>query len=314
MFSVGLVRLLALREGVKSQDCFSSLRVEKAHPSTNRGPTIAQTSKESPSTMESIVERLLNDTAEVYQQAFEDCRGIEDSELIDELAEKIRSRDISEPVRQRLAKGLGRISGDQSEALLFGLCQEDDPNMRGMGCVGLAERAEAEPVSRLIEALADDVNTVRNLAERGLIGLIETVPEFAVPELLELLHNPVPLTRSPAARLLGQTGDVRALEPLQKLLKDDEWLTRMWACHALGDLGHTAACDGITERARTDPKNRVRAAAVEALGKLRCPDSEETIRAALDDQDAGVKNSADDALRAMGLSDAGEEFNLDDYD
>ena len=264
--------------------------------------------------MESIVAVLRGESQEDQNSAYTECEALDDQQVIDELASAVRSGDISEKARQRLARGLGKVPGTVSEQHVLDLLADSDPNMRGMACIGLAQRPEMGPVTCLIESLADDVNTVRNLAERGLIDLVETVPDLAVPGLLELLGSDQPLTRSPAARLLGLAGDSRALQPLLALLDEEDWLTRMWACQALGDLGDKAACSAVTEKAQADPKNRVRASAVLALGKLKCEGAEETIRAAMKDSDAGVQNSASDALVAMGLSAPEDEFDIDAFD
>ena len=137
-------------------------------------------------------------------------------------------------------------------------------------------------MSALIIALTDKVNTVRNLCERSLLTMIELVRHKGVEQLLELLNHPVPLTRSPAARVIGRTRDPRGLDPLLNILQADrQWLARLWAAKALGDLGMTEAFDALAEVLKTDEKNRVRAAAAEAIGKLRTPQSAELLKLAL---------------------------------
>ena len=52
--------------------------------------------------------------------------------------------------------------------------------------------------------------------------------------------------------------------------------------------------------ATSDEKNRVRAAAVEAIGELRAERSEEILRAVIEsDQDEGVKRTAEEALEDL---------------
>ncbi len=70
-----------------------------------------------------------------------------------------------------------------------------------------------------------------------------------------------------------------------------------WAI--MGARPLSICCDDMLT---SDPKNRVRAAAAEAIGKLRPADAESLLRTALEtDADAGVQKSAGEALRALGF-------------
>src|SRR5262249_8576293 len=141
---------------------------------------------------------------------------------------------------------------------------DPDEIYRGLCACGLGHLPTPESVALLIGLLTDKVNTVRNFAERSLLSMPQTVRETGVEPLLQLLKHPVPLTRSPAARLLGLTQDGRVLEPLLELLRQDrQWLVRMWVVKGLGDLGDHAAFDALSDRLLHDEKNRVRAAAAE---------------------------------------------------
>jgi HEAT repeat protein len=60
---------------------------------------------------------------------------------------------------------------------------------------------------------------------------------------------------------------------------------------------------------QSDERNRVRAAAAEAIGKLRTSKSKELLQKALKDEDGGVRKVAEEALAA--LHQAGFE---EDYD
>ncbi len=160
----------------------------------------------------------------------------------------------------------------------------------------LASCPSEETVCALIDALADSVNTVRNLAERSLLGMLDLVREHGLDRLIALLEHPVPLTRSPAARLLGHVGDRRALGPLLKILETDrQWLARMWAAAALGELGCPEAVPALAHALQHDEKNRVRAAAVEAIGRLKPPDALQWLQIAMQDPDGSVKQKAEEA-------------------
>lgn len=260
--------------------------------------------------MSDLIERLLTGNAEVRRQTLAAINSGESALSLEVIGERLTTDDISEPHRQKLSGLAGQMQITGVLELLLELSQSDQPNLREASCIGLGTNGERAARGRLLELLEDRVNKVRNVAERGLLEWTAEFDDSEIDRLLALLAHPIPLTRSPAARLLGLAQTDRALEPLLSMLTtDSEWLGRMWAAQALGDLGSTAACEALIQAARSDEKNRVRAAALVALGKLRCPDAETVIQAALnDDDDEGVQKSANEALASLGLSAPDDEL------
>jgi HEAT repeat protein len=199
--------------------------------------------------------------------------------------------------RQAIADALGRSGHVDAIAALLRGSSSADENLRGLSAIGLGGISTRESVLQLLELLTDGANTVRNLAERSLLQMPDSVREFGVERLLELLEHPVPLSRSPAARLLGLTQDPRGLDPLTRhAAVDKQWLVRMWAVKGLGDLGSNLAFDALADRLLHDEKNRVRAAAAEAIGKLHDPRAEAVLTTALADADGGVQKHAEESL------------------
>ncbi|MCA8999082.1 MAG: HEAT repeat domain-containing protein [Planctomycetaceae bacterium] len=240
------------------------------------------------------------DFADVCQQ-LDGLNGNLDPSLIKRLITFIKNGEQAEAVRQKAAEALGRGNTEDSKSALINLSENNSEKVRGLSAIGLGEDRSLESRARLIELLADANNNVRNLAERSLLQMEDLLGEH-LQELLALLEHPVPLTRSPAARLLGKSGRTEAREPLTgHLQQDGQWLVRMWSAKALGDLGDKAASPALIQSLQTDERNRVRAAAAEAVGKLR-PDGVETIlRQALEtDEDGGVRKLASEALQALG--------------
>jgi len=232
------------------------------------------------------------------------------------LVEIVRASGQGEPIRQAAAESLGKMPNQAGGETLLSLLAATDPHLRMLAAIGLAHCALPAAVVPLIEALRDPVNTVRNVAERALIEQIELLRLHGIDPLLTLLADPVPLTRSPAARLVGLTRDRRGLAPLMSILRSDrEWLARMWAAKALGDLGCHEAADLLHERLDRDDKNRVRAAAAEAIGRLRPRHGEAWLLHAVEhDDDGGVRKLAGEALRLFGidLPDPDQDDILDD--
>lgn len=215
----------------------------------------------------------------------------------------------AEVVRAEAAQTLGRCSLPACRDRLQSLMSRDEPVLRQLAAIGLGDDQSEETIEWLIELLTDPLNKIRNAAERSLIRRMPQVTRVGVLALIELLLHPEPLTRAPAARLLGQTRDVRCLQPLLKNLESEDWLDRMWSAKGLGDLGDQAAVGPLVERLRTDEKNRVRAAVAEALVALRPPNTEELLKeVSQNDADEGVRKAAHEALLALGLEGGDGDF------
>lgn len=263
--------------------------------------------------MDSVSELLASDDPAERAEGIRRAPSCGVPKVAAQLAGLTRNDAIADVQRQEAAEALGAMSLPAAHETLYALLTEGDPRLRGFAALGLAKVATQQSVLALLAALTDKVNTVRNLAERGLLAMPDAVRAHGVDELLALLQHPVPLTRSPAARLIGLTQDSRALPPLLELLTGDkQWLVRMWAAKALGDLGLPDAVTALTAALQGDEKNRVRAAAAEAIGKLRPPNAEELLSAAYEtDEDGGVRKIAAEALQGLGLSgfdDVGDPF------
>ncbi|QDU36170.1 HEAT repeat protein [Maioricimonas rarisocia] len=255
---------------------------------------------------------LHSDDADARNDAIRDLAREASPELLDELQKLLSDPAASHYARQAAAETLGQIGPPDGAAILYGLLEDDDATHRELAAIGLGRAPSAETVQRLIAALSDKVNTVRNVAERSLLAMEEELAAHGVEPLLELLEHPVPLSRSPAARLLGITQDERALEPLLNHLQNDrQWLARMWAAKGLGDLGKIEAAQPLAHAMQHDEKNRVRAASAEALGKLRPDNAEQLLRTALEtDDDGGVRKIAGEALYSLGFE--SPEYHPDD--
>lgn len=257
--------------------------------------------------MPTLIEDLTGSDLERRARAIEAAATTDDEAVVATLERLMLDPATGEQPRQAVAESLGRTQHPRAVAFLRESLTAADETQRGLGAIGLAFVSRPEIAKALTALLADKVNTVRNLAERSLLAMPEVVREHCVEDLLKLLEHPVPLTRSPAARLLGLTRDRRALLPLLHMLTGDrQWLARMWGAKGLGDLGAVEAFEPLARALREDEKNRVRAAAAEAIGKLPHPQVEAVLEAALSDEDGGVKKIAEEALAALRRSQRGE--------
>lgn len=255
-----------------------------------------------------LISQLRGTDATVRRQAIEAAEQSADPAVIATLISLLRDPDTGEQTRAAIADVLGRNGRPEAlQALQTGVTDPDDI-YRGLCASGLANVHNVATLRLLIALLADKVNTVRNLAERSLLQMLPLVRDMGVEPLLALLEHPVPLTRSPAARLLGLSQDGRALGPLLDLLKRErQWLVRMWVVKGLGDLGFTEAFPALADRLRRDEKDRVRAAAAEAIGKIPHPDAEAVLLDAVADVDGGVRQHVEESLAKLRRARAGHD-------
>lgn len=252
---------------------------------------------------------LLEGSIEEIRERLQAIDGSAEEELLQRVDAIVRDPQRAEVVRSEAAMALGRCNTAWCRQTLHELLLCDDPVLRQLSAGGLGANTDVDSIPWLIDALTDDVNKVRNVAERSLLNRMTQLREVGVPQLIQLLSHPVPLTRSPAARLLGQTQDERAFEPLLANLKSEDWLDRMWASKALGDLGQSAAVAPLSQVLKSDPKNRVRAFAAEALKALRPDNIEQLLNETIsDDEDEGVRKAAQEALLSLGFESSDTEF------
>ncbi len=255
-----------------------------------------------------LISQLLGMDLAVRQAAIQAAEKSTEPAVIATLVQLLRATETGEQPRHEIADALGRNGHAAAVTALQSGVSDPDETYRGLCACGLGYVATPESATLLIGLLSDKVNTVRNFAERSLLQMPQVVREHGVEPLLSLLNHPVPLTRSPAARLLGLTQDARALGPLLDLLKRDrQWLVRMWAVKGLGDLGFPEAFDALADRLRNDEKNRVRAAAAEAIGKLRHPLGEAALLTAVSDEDGGVRQHVEESLAKLRRSHVGHD-------
>ncbi len=251
--------------------------------------------------MSDLPTRLASADAEERNEAIAEACGVDDEAVADAVLELIINPDAGTPARTAAATALARMPGERGIARLRNLLSHDNAELRGVAASGLEYHPDATTVDLLLDALADPVNNVRNLAERSLLAMTSVLVAHGGQRLAELLTHPAPLTRSPAARLVGAAELTELAGSLAEIATgDDEWLPRVWASRALGELGQPDDLDVLERVVTRDDKNRVRAAAAEAIGQLRSDRSEQVLRAVLErDDDEGVKRAAEEALEEL---------------
>jgi HEAT repeat protein len=96
----------------------------------------------------------------------------------------------------------------------------------------------APSVPLLIAAFHDDDPVIMNSLTEALF----LIGSPAVPHLIQLLGDPGPGVRRRAALLLGEIGDPGAIEPLRRILTDEESTVRREAFEALEQIKRMTRC------------------------------------------------------------------------
>jgi HEAT repeat protein len=154
-------------------------------------------------------------------------------------------------------------------------------------------------VPELTSALTNQNFIIRAAACDGLATLGPAAAPAAA-RLAKIIETEVGPITSSAALALARIGE-SAVPVLLPLFKDTNWSVRVSAAYALGCAGHAGktAAPTLTELVTSDPHPKVRAAALDAMGRID-PLSREIVQiagSALDDPDPEMRGVALQLLR-----------------
>jgi len=130
---------------------------------------------------------------------------------------------------------------------------------------------------------------------RKAASALRLIGQPALGPLTAALHHEYWRVRSGAASILGDIGDVRAVDALVHALSDDQWRVRHSALRALGKVGGARALGAFIEALR-DEDPSIRLTAVEALGRVAGARAAHALIEALRDEDASIRLAAVEAL------------------
>jgi HEAT repeat protein len=137
-------------------------------------------------------------------------------------------------------------------------------------------------IDELIEKIGDSCKRTRGKAEKEII----LIGNSAVGPLIHALENDNFVVRCRAARALGKTRDIRAIEPLIQKLTDCEQV-QMRAAVSLKQIGKPALKALI--QALGDSNYKIREGAVIALSGIRYPEVIEPLINSLQDEFSSVR-------------------------
>lgn len=173
-------------------------------------------------------------------------------------------KDVSSIIRWLAAEALGEIRDERALDPLLAALEDPVVHVRLYVIESLGKFGNARSIHGVIAALNDPSENVRHKAADVLNKLEGTI----VPPLVLVLNeqNDEAL-RLRIIKLLGQTRDARAVEPLVAELNSPQSIVRREAVKALGRLGNDEAIEPLVTSLK-DQHESVRRAAVMALGQL----------------------------------------------
>jgi HEAT repeat protein len=169
---------------------------------------------------ESLVPHFLSclddDSDNVRLEAVRALRRVDGSAAVEPLIHAAR-KDRDFYIRFEAMRLLRQIGVGHAEVLELALSalQDRSREVRSQAARLLGNFQNPKSIQPLLKATADSHWSVRESAENGLINF----GNKAVPELIGALSSKSWWTRFRVARLLGEIGDPRAIEPLETIMK-----------------------------------------------------------------------------------------------
>ena len=166
---------------------------------------------------------------------------------------------------------------------------------------------EEDPVRRGYSFLESENAEMRREGVNILSRVGRVDPE-ARAAIRGLLDDPSSRVREQAAQKLRDLKDKESAPEMMALLADPDSRTRRRAIQALGAMEARDAARQIGQNLISDADDRVRAAAAEVLGRLKSPEVEEFLIAALKDRNERVRGEAVAALGEIGATSAAADL------
>jgi HEAT repeat protein len=114
-----------------------------------------------------------------------------------------------------------------------------------------------------------------------------------------------PLVRATIVRTIAEFRAPISQQVLEAGLGDGDAHVRMACCHALGKRAEAASVPRLAHALRADKNDDVRMAAADALGKIKTPESLQSLVAAIDDRDPAMQYVGIQAMKSVSGKDYG---------
>lgn len=155
----------------------------------------------------------------------------------EQLIVKLKDKDWR--VRAKASEVLGKRREIAAIGPLIAVLRDDDTDVAVAAGTALT-RIGKPAIPELLEAMKDDPLCFQ--PEPGITGaskVLAMMGKNVVESVIQMLKSEDFRVRVNAAKVLGEVGDQRAVEPLRASLNDEVWRVRVNARWALEEIGET---------------------------------------------------------------------------
>ena len=204
----------------------------------------------------------------------------------------LKSSTERDETRRRAALILGQINDISATKALIDNLEAFDPDINWAVKTALLEITDKTVVKMLLEAF-------KNQGKSVILGLLVKLGNLDLEELIQALTSTSKIERADISRVLGNIGDLKAVNPLIKSLeKEEESLVQRTLIKSLAELGDKKAIEVII-RFLKDADAETRSTACVALATLGDSKIIYLLESLLKDEADVVKNSAKWAISAI---------------
>jgi HEAT repeat protein len=204
-------------------------------------------------------------------------------------------------VREIAITILGNIGNDIASKRLIEASNDADPKVRVTALTALGKIHSETTLRYLLNCLRDLDPIIVSTATDVLVERGEEIVKF-LPRILseQDLNSQITVTR-----LIGKIQNPDLVNILAEYLSDSRMWIRRAVCFALGEIRNPLAANLLTEKCLFDQEALVRAAAAQALGKLKMPFVLDALLNALGDDEESVKNAVIKAIGELQITESG---------
>lgn len=240
-----------------------------------------------------LLEMASSSTPATREAAIEALGSTSSTRAVNRVIESLS--DSNPNVRSAAVRALGESSSERAVPHLMALLRDDSSALRAQAAASLARLGQVALPS-LISALKDSRPSIRQLAASAL-GDIGS--KDAVAPLIDLLTTDQSGARPEAIEALGKIGDPAAIAPILSILRTASVAVRKRAVGALGRFRDDRAIDALTD-ALIDQNEEVRQSAAAGLGEIGDERATEKLERLADkDASADVRAAAVQAIERI---------------
>ncbi|WP_319561271.1 HEAT repeat domain-containing protein [Marispirochaeta sp.] len=172
-------------------------------------------------------------------------------------------------VAMKAVEGIGRLGSADDVEYLRNLYDDTSSgqNVRASALSALGMLKDSNSIPFLTE-IVQDTSRERSYRWRACQALGEIGTPEVLPVIADLLNDDDTMLRTYAVRALTRFESDEVLDYLIEALRDSFWRVRLAAAETLGERKEKDALDILIYKATRDPEERIRIAAIHALGNI----------------------------------------------